>query len=118
MSPRRRNSWRAIRIAGTFGAVFAVLPAVIGESDGIWAAMHVGGGALALAMLIAAALLRPPRQRWVAGAGLTISIILISANLSGESVGTLAQTAGLMLLAVIFVMTVFGPPPADPAGAD
>lgn len=107
-----------IRLAAAIGAVLAVLPAVVGESGGVWAAMHVFGGALALAMLIAAALRRPARQRWAAAVGLAISIVLISVNLSGGSVGDVAQTFGLVVLAAVFGWTVFGPEPADETAAD
>ncbi|MBI5309448.1 MAG: hypothetical protein HZB14_00235 [Actinobacteria bacterium] len=107
-----------IKLSAATGAILAVLPAIVGESGGIWAAMHVGGGALALSALVAAALRRPARQRWAAALGLAISIVLVSVNLSGGSVGDVVQTVGLLVLATVFGWTVFSPESPSEITAD
>lgn len=106
MRHAQQQTWfRALAIAAP---VLAVAPIVFGL-DGAWIALHLAGGATALAILIVSGLLLPSPWRWYAAAGVVISIATISVITSGGTIRPIVQIVMLVGLGAIYVASVFWP---------
>lgn len=88
--------------------LLAVAPVALGL-DGPWIALHLIGGAAALAILAYSAFTLPSPQRWWAIAGVVISIAAISVVTGGGTIGTAVQIAMLIVLGAIYMFCVFRP---------
>jgi hypothetical protein len=88
--------------------IVAVSPIVLGLHGG-WIALHLIGGALSLAVLIYCGVRLPSPWRWLAAAGVVISLVTISVITSGGAIGPAIQVVMLVLLAAIYLMSVFWP---------
>lgn len=94
-------------VAAAVAPLLAVAPLIADESGGFWTAMHLIGGATALAILIYSAIRLPTPWRWWAIIGVIISITAISVVTGGGSIGTAVQVAMLIVLGGIYVGCVF-----------
>lgn len=83
----------------------AIAPIALGL-DGAWIALHLAGGATALAVLIFCCWQLEGRSRWAALAGVVISIATISVITGGGSIGPAVQLAMLIVLGSIYVTAV------------
>jgi O-antigen ligase len=101
---RKRMQWLA-----AVGGAMALTPFFIGGFHGFWPFIHVTGGAMALFALVVEGLRLPSPQRWIAAAGVAISLVIISIVTGGGSVGTAVQIVVLVVLAAIYVAVVFWP---------
>lgn len=93
------------RIAAILAPLMAVAPVVLGL-DGAWVALHLLGGATALAVLAYSAFALRSPQRWWAIAGVVISIVAISVVTGGGTIGTAVQIVMLIVLGAIYVICV------------
>lgn len=98
-----------LRAVAIVAPLLAVAPLIADESGGVWTAMHLVGGATALAILIYTAIRLPTPWRWWAIVGVIISIAAISVVTGGGSIGTAVQVAMLIVLGGIYVTCVFWP---------
>lgn len=83
----------------------AVAPIALGL-DGAWVALHLIGGATALAILIYCCWKLNGRLRWFAFAGVAISIATISVITGGGAIGPAVQIVMLIVLGSIYVAAV------------
>lgn len=102
---RTKPAFKAVAI---LAPVLAIAPIILGL-DGGWVALHLIGGATALAILIFSAFTLPSPWRWYAAAGTVISIVVISVVTDGGSIGPLVQIGTLVVLGSIYVASVFWP---------
>lgn len=102
MMTARRNP---IRFLAVVAPVVAILPIALGL-DGAWIALHLIGGATALAILILSCWKLTGRLRWFALAGVAISIGTISVITGGGSIGPVVQIVMLIVLGSIYVTAV------------
>lgn len=100
----QQQTW--FRILAIAAPLLAVAPIVLGLSGG-WIALHLIGGATALAILIVSAVLLPSPWRWYAVTGVAISIATIAIVTDGGTIGPLVQLAMLIGLGAIYVACVF-----------
>lgn len=98
-----------LTVVAILAPLLAVAPLVAGESGGIWTAMHLVGGATALAILAYKAFRLPTPWRWWAIVGVVISIAAISVVTGGGAIGTAVQLAMLVVLGAIYILCVFRP---------
>jgi hypothetical protein len=96
----------AFKVVAVLLPIVAVSPIVLGL-EGAWIALHLIGGALSLAVLIYCGVRLPSPWRWYAAAGVLISIITISVITSGGTIGPVVQVVMLILLATIYLASVF-----------
>lgn len=102
----QRQPWfRALAVAAP---LLAIAPVVLGLS-GAWVALHLAGGAAALAILIVSGLLLPSPWRWYALVGVVVSIAAISVVTGGGTIGPIVQVAMLIVLGAIYIACVFWP---------
>lgn len=102
MSDRRRTALLSLAIIAPLLAIF---PIVL-DLSGAWIALHLAGGATALAILIFCCLQLRGRTRWFAMAGVVISIATISVITGGGTLGPAVQVAMLIVLGAIYVTAV------------
>lgn len=100
-----------MRATKTFTAAAVVAPlaaiAPIALSlDGGWIAVHLLGGAIALAILIYSCWKLDGMFRWFAFAGVVISIATISVITGGGTIGPSVQVLMLVVLGAIYVIAV------------
>jgi hypothetical protein len=100
------NSW--FRVVAVIAPLMAIAPIVLGLHGG-WIALHLIGGATALAILVIAVLVLPKPWRWYAAGGVAISIVAIAVVTSGGTIGPVVQVAMLVVLAAIYISSVFWP---------
>lgn len=106
MTDLREKSWfRPLAVAAP---LLAISPIALGLHGG-WIALHLIGGATALAILIYSAYKLPSPWRWYAAAGVVISIIVISIVTNGGSIGPAVQVVMLLVLGAIYIGAVFWP---------
>lgn len=104
MRHAQQQTW--FRVLAIAAPLLAVAPIVLGL-DGAWVALHLAGGATALAILIVSGLLLPSPWRWYAAAGVIISIATISVITGGGSIGPVIQIVMLVVLGAIYITCVF-----------
>jgi hypothetical protein len=99
-------SKKTVRVVAVIAPLLAITPFVIGKTEGAWIALHLIGGATALAVLIYCAWHLPKRQRVIACAGVVISIAVISIITGGGTLGPAVQVVMLAVLGAIYVFSV------------
>lgn len=102
MSETRRQLLTILAVAAP---TCAVLPIVAGLGGG-WIALHLGGGALSLAILLWAAWQLPRSQRWPAYAAIGVSIAVIGIVTGGGAIGTAVEIALLVALGATYLFCV------------
>jgi hypothetical protein len=100
----QQQTW--FRALAVVAPLLAVAPVVL-ELSGAWVALHLAGGAAALAILIVSGLLLPSPWRWCAAAGVVVSIAAISVVTGGGTIGPIVQVAMLIVLGTIYIACVF-----------
>lgn len=102
MSERHRSALLAVAIVSP---LVAIAPIVL-NLDSAWIALHLIGGASALAILIFCCWKLEGQLRWLALAGVAISIATISVITGGGTIGPLVQIVMLAVLGSIYVAVV------------
>lgn len=101
----RESSVTPLGVAAIIAPLLAVAPVAL-SLDGAWVALHLLGGATALAILAYSAFTLPRPQRWWAIAGVVVSISAISVVTGGGTIGTAVQVAMLFVLGAIYIFCV------------
>lgn len=102
MKPATRNK---IRVLAILAPIIAIAPIALGL-EGAWIALHLIGGATALAILIYCCWQLSGTLRWFALAGVAISITTISVITGGGTLGPVVQIAMLVVLGSIYFVAV------------
>lgn len=102
MSETRRQLLTILAVAAP---TCAVLPIAAGLG-GWWIALHLGGGALSLAILLWAAWQLPSRRRWPAYVAIAVSIVVIGVVTGGGTIGAAVEIALLIGLGAAYLYCV------------
>ncbi len=90
----------------TLAPICAVLPPLL-DLSGAWVALHLAGGATALALLVWSAWTLGGRSRWLALGAVATSLVAISIVTGGGSIAVGVQWAILVVLGSIYVWCVW-----------
>lgn len=102
MKPRRRIPFLVLAV---LAPIVAVAPIALGL-DGAWIALHLIGGAIALAILIHCCWKLNGWLRWLALIAVAVAIATISVTTGGGAIGPVVQILVLIGLGSIYIAAV------------